>query len=65
MTTSYDGRSAEIYQFPLRGRFAPKTQHDEMNMASGISPVLRAPIVFGPTWYHEEAIRENDRARKR
>ena len=48
-------RSATIYQFPARGRFAVSTQHDEPAAAS-LAP--RVKTVSGSAWYHEEAVAE-------
>ena len=64
MATSHDGGSAEIYQFPPRGRFAVASQRDEAKSASGIVASRLATTAFGGNWYHEEAIREAERARK-
>ena len=64
MTTSHDRRSAEIYQFPARGRFAAGSKGDEARSASGIVASCLATTAFGGNWYHEEAIRDAERARK-
>ena len=62
MTTSRDRGSAEIYQFPPRGRFVAG-RRDESEPAAGIA-MSRLTTAFGGNWYHEEAIREAERARK-
>lgn len=64
MTMSHDRRTAEIYQFPLRGRFAASGKGDEAKSASGIVASRLATNAFGGNWYHEEAIRDAERARK-
>jgi hypothetical protein len=64
MTMSHDRRSAEIYQFPLRGRVAAGGKGDEDKSASGIVASRLATTSFGGNWYHEEAIRDAERARK-
>ena len=65
MTMSHDRRSAEIYQFPLRGRFAASSLRDDSKSVSGLaSPRVAMTAAFGGNWYHEEAIREAERARK-
>ena len=64
MTMSHEGGSAEIYQFPLRGRFAVGSHRDESNSVPSIAPARLATSAFGGNWYHEEAIRDADRARK-
>jgi len=58
MTSHYQG-SAQIYDFPLRGRFAVSASHD--STAAQTAP--RAPAVAFGSWYHEEAI-EAERTRK-
>jgi len=63
MTTSHDRGSAEIYQFPPRGRFAVD-RRDESKSAACIASTRLATIAFGGSWYHEEAIQEAERARK-
>ena len=64
MTMSHDRRSAEIYQFPPRGRFVAGGKGDEAKSASGIVASCLATTAFGGNWYHEEAIRDVERARK-
>lgn len=64
MTMTHDRPSAEIYQFPLRGRFATGSKRDDSTSASGLASPRAAMTAFGGNWYHEEAIREAERARK-
>ena len=59
MTTSFQGESATIYQFPARGRFAVNA--NERGPAF-VAPSI-VPVVSGSGWYHEEAMREDERAR--
>jgi hypothetical protein len=58
MTTDNDRGSARIYRFPARGRFA------NGNDKSARSVLFASPMVkttaCGSSWYHEEAIREED-----
>jgi Protein of unknown function (DUF2735) len=56
--TTHDRVSAEIIQFPPRGRFAAGAC-EEANVTR-ISP----RIAFAGAWYHEEAIREAEPRRK-
>jgi hypothetical protein len=65
MTISHDRGSAEIYQFPPRGRFAVGGRRDEPDRAPGMASSLPPTTAFGGSWYHEEAIRESERAPKR
>lgn len=64
MTMSHDRRSAEIYQFPLRARVAASAKGDESKSASGIVASRLVTTELGGNWYHEEAIRDAERARK-
>ena len=64
MTTSHDRGSARIYQFPPQGRFAAGSQRDEFKSASGATSPRVAMTLCGGNWYHEEAIREAERARQ-
>lgn len=57
MSTNTDRATAKIYQFPLRGRFAPETRDD---IKSSVMP-RGTRIVVGGAWYHDEAIKD-DRA---
>ena len=64
MATSHDGGSAEIYQFPPRGRFAVAGRRDESKSAAPIALAHLATTAFSGSWYHEEAVQEAERARK-
>jgi len=59
MTTNVQGGSATIYQFPARGRFAPRAGNQDSEQATA---PRAARVVFGSGWYHDEAI-EAERAR--
>jgi hypothetical protein len=65
MTMSHDRGPAAIYQFPPRGRFAVGGRRDESDRAPGVASSPPPAMAFGGSWYHEEAIRESERARKR
>ena len=64
MTTSHDRGSAEIYQFPPRGRFAAGSKRDDSKSVSGLASPRAPMTAFGGNWYHEEAIQEAERARR-
>ena len=65
MTMSHDHGSAEIIQFPARGRFAAACEQDDAKPVAANFMVSRAVrVAYGSSWYHEEAIREAERARK-
>jgi hypothetical protein len=65
-TSSHAVETAKIYQFPARGRFAVRFadlgETEAAASASGLAAPSAAKIVFGSSWYHEEAVQE-ERAR--
>jgi hypothetical protein len=60
--------SAKIYQFPTRPRLSPVpvgNTSGEANLALPTMASIRvANASFGNGWYHDEAIREDERARR-
>jgi hypothetical protein len=54
MTTNARGGSAEIYQFPVRGRFATADQQTQAHDSRVFSRA--AAVAVGGAWYHDEAI---------
>jgi hypothetical protein len=63
MTTNSDRASAQIIQFPARGRFVSANQSDDkFAMGSSASHVVK--VAVGGAWYHEEAIEQAERDRK-
>jgi hypothetical protein len=52
--------SAQIYAFPLRGRFALANQHDAMTSAGGNS-IHAVKLASGSGWYHDAAIEDASR----
>jgi hypothetical protein len=65
MTMDQDRRSAEIHQFPPRGRFAVVGHRDESESVAGLAlSRLATTAIGGGNWYHEEAIRDAERARQ-
>jgi hypothetical protein len=59
MTTSTSGGSAQIYQFPPRGRFALNARSESQTVES--QPLVK--VAAGSGWYHEAAIQEAERPR--
>jgi Protein of unknown function (DUF2735) len=59
MTTTIPAGSAQIYQFPPRGRFALNAR-DENRTAIASTPVIR---VVSSGWYHDAAIQEAEHSR--
>jgi hypothetical protein len=62
MKTSSDRASAQIYQFPARGRFAASIAQAETSAAQLNSPPA-VKAAGGSGWYHEAAIEDAERAR--
>jgi hypothetical protein len=62
MTTNVHSGSAQIYQFPARGRFAVGALREDSMPASipALSPRV-ARGASGSGWYHDEAILEAER----
>jgi hypothetical protein len=54
MTANTERQSAEIIQFPARGRFAPRGMMEKRVANSDVVP---AAVSYG-SWYHDDAIEE-------
>jgi hypothetical protein len=57
MSQNQEGASAQIFQFPARGRFAKAAPIDAR------LKIVDAPSIAFDSWYHDEAI-EAERTRK-
>ena len=64
MTTSFHGGSAKIYQFPPRGRLIVGEPREKAVPAANLAPQRAVEGASGSGWYHEDAIREAEQARK-
>jgi Protein of unknown function (DUF2735) len=62
MTTHLHRGSANIYEFPARGRFAEK--RDDSSPVSNPTSLHFAKTTFGSAWYHEEAVQDAERGGK-
>ena len=60
MTANSDRVSAQIFQFPARGRFATATNPDEKSIV-GMTVPRNAKIAMGAGWYHDQAILDAER----
>lgn len=58
MTNNQSGQSATIIQFPAGGRAGYLARREQP------APVLQAPVMDVNGWYHDEAIREAEDAKK-
>jgi hypothetical protein len=57
MTTSISRGSAQIYEFPPRGRFALNGRAEsQLKTSLDSQPLVR--VASGSGWYHEAAIQE-------
>ncbi len=63
MTTSHEQGSARIYQFPVKFRATVGGQREEVESAAYFGS-QKAPVAAcgGGAWYHDEAIRDAERA---
>jgi hypothetical protein len=59
MTTTISAGSAQIYQFPPRGRFALSA---ESQSRTGVETPL-VKVAAGSGWYHDAAIQDAERPR--
>jgi hypothetical protein len=59
MTTNISTGSAQIFQFPPRGRFALNAR-DDIKTVVATAPAVR---VVSSGWYHDAAIQEAEHAR--
>jgi hypothetical protein len=64
MTTNFHSGSAQIYQFPVRVRAGVASHREDVSPAAVLTLPQIAKVVFGSSWYHEEAVQEAERASK-
>jgi hypothetical protein len=62
MTTSVSAGSAQIYQFPPRGRFVQNAR-DDAQSRTGLEAQPLVKVAAGSGWYHDAAIQESERPR--
>jgi hypothetical protein len=60
MTTTISAGSAQIYQFPPRGRFALSAESQSITSVES-QPLVK--VAAGSGWYHDAAIQEAERPR--
>ena len=65
MNTNFYRESATIYEFPAGGRAAFGSLRDASKPAADITSLCVPKTVFGSGWYHEAAVEEAERARKK
>jgi hypothetical protein len=57
MTTSISRGSAQIYEFPPRGRFALDAR-DESQARINLEAQALPKVAYGSGWYHDAAIQD-------
>jgi hypothetical protein len=62
MTTSIPRGSAQIYEFPPRGRFASNPPDDQRTNLESEAAVM---VAAGSSWYHDAAIQEAEQLRRK
>jgi hypothetical protein len=60
--TSISAGSAQIYEFPPRGRFGPKVR-DETQPRTNLESQPAIKAAAGSGWYHDAAIAEAEHSR--
>lgn len=61
MTANHERASAQIFQFPVGGRAGLNSARD-LGKGTAAKPLL-ADIAVGGSWYHEQAIRDDQPTR--
>lgn len=64
MTTNIPQGSAQIFNFPPRGRFAGGGADSAQNKPANFTPEQAVIAAAGDAWYHDEAIRDDEPSRK-
>ena len=62
--TEVSQSSAQIFQFPARGRFAAGGKVGENKLAVSFTLPDGVQTVLGGAWYHDEAVQDAERVRK-
>lgn len=65
MTTNRIRESATIYHFPAGGRAGLEARREVHRPVAKPPAQTSAVMVTGNSWYHDEAVREAEKARKR
>jgi Protein of unknown function (DUF2735) len=65
MTTTFNRETAKIYTFPKRPRTADSGRRETSTATIEAMPVRLATTACGEAWYHEAAVEDADRDRKR
>jgi hypothetical protein len=63
MTATVNRASAQIFEFPARGRFAQTERHDNAAATTNLLPRM-VKVASSGAWYHDEAIQQAEQVRK-
>jgi Protein of unknown function (DUF2735) len=64
MTTGFNRESAKIYVFPARGRMPVGEPREKARPTADIAALRLPEVTSGSAWYHEDAVRDSEQARK-
>ncbi len=64
MTTNLGRESAKIFLFPTRARLAADARRAKTKSVVDLKTIQIAEVSFGSGWYHDAAIREDERNHK-
>lgn len=65
MSTSWNGESAKILQFPRGGRRGMAEHRPDAKTLEELEASRLPKIAFGDAWYHETAMQEAERVDRR
>ncbi|HMR31694.1 MAG TPA: DUF2735 domain-containing protein [Geminicoccaceae bacterium] len=65
MSTSWNGESAKILQFPRGGRRGLESHRADARSMEEPEALRLPKIDFGDAWYHETAMQEAERVNRR
>ena len=65
MNVSPIGGSAKIYEFPRGGRAGLAGRRETERFDANVAALRPVPVAFDASWYHEEAIKQDQPTNKR
>ena len=65
MNVSPIGGSAKIYEFPRGGRAGLSARRESDRFEANLAAFRAVPVAAGGSWYHEEAIKQDQPTDKR
>ena len=64
MKSNFGRESAKIYQFPTKGVVRADPRRSKLTFATDLSTLPIVETTYGSGWYHDAAIREENRNHK-